>query len=262
LISSGVVQRLSFLFEKPCQKLFALPGSFSAALILGALGGYPMGARTVATLYQQGFCSRENAERALFFCNNAGPAFLIGVIGSGLLGRTDIGWKLYGIHLFASLLLGFFQARNKGAVKTNCLSACSVMKQTDITLFLQSVTASLTTFLNVCAFVLIFAVLSCLLQQLPLWSLLQRLPGGGTLWYGMLSGILELTAGVSALTQSYLSMSILLPAVSFLCGWGGWSIHFQAISILQETNLSFMHYLKGKLLHGLLAALLTALLLH
>ena len=259
LVSSGVVQRLSPVLEKPFQRLFGLPGCFSAALFLGAVGGYPVGARTAARLYQQGLCNRESAEKALRFCSNAGPAFLIGAVGSGLLDNPRIGVQLYVIHLVSALLIGLFHPSIKDVVKSVNCTANAREKRKGFTLFLQAVTDSLSIFWNVCAFVLFFAVISCLLQQLPLVSVLQRLPGGGSLWYGLLSGALELTSGTSCLANAGLPSSQLLPALSFLCGWGGFSVHFQTISIVQEADLSCRQYLKGKLLHGLLAALLTGI---
>jgi hypothetical protein len=98
-----------------------------------------------------------------------------------------------------------------------------------------------------------------MLQQLPLIDSLHCLPGGGILWYGLLAGFLELTSGVACLTQGVLPPSSLLPALSFLCGWGGCSVQFQTISLLHDAGLSCRQYLKSKLLQGILAALITGM---
>ena len=252
LISSGVVQRLSPVLERPFQRLFGLPGCCSAALLLGAVGGYPVGARTTILLYQQGLCSKKSAENTLRFCNNAGPAFFISALGSGLLGNMRIGMKLYGIHLLSALLIGLLFRNKPINVKLHSCTDIILKKQIGLARFLSTVTESLSAFGNVCAFVLIFAVISCLLQQL--------LPVSNVFWSGLLSGILELTSGTSRLAFSALPSTLLLSVLSFLCGWGGFSVHLQTISILQDSGLSCRNYLKGKLLHGLLAALLTAIL--
>ena len=257
LISTGVVQRLSPLWEKPFRRLFGLPGIFGASLLLGAAGGYPVGAKSIAMLYQQGFCSKDSAEKALCFCNNAGPAFLISAVGAGLLNNRAIGLRLYGIHVLSALILGIIADRNTGIVKCNSITSFSASKSKGISLFLRSVTDASASFMNVSAFVLIFAVISAILQQLPLLDALRLLPGGGVLWYGILSGTLELTSGVSFLSQGNLPAEILWPALSFLCGWGGCSVQLQTISFLREAGLSCRKYLKCKLLQGILAALLT-----
>ena len=258
-ISTGVIQRLSTRLEKPFQWLFGLPGSFGAALLLGAAGGYPVGAKTIATLYQQGQCSKRDAEKALRFCNNAGPAFLISAVGASLLQDPHAGLNLYAVHVLSALIIGFIYRKNTNHVKYHCITADHMRSTATISLFLRAVTDAFSSFLNVSAFVLIFSVISTMLQQLPLIDSLHCLPGGGILWYGLLAGFLELTSGVACLTQGGLPPSILLPALSFLCGWGGCSVQFQTISLLHDAGLSCRQYLKSKLLQGILAALITGM---
>ena len=259
VISTGVIQRLSTRLEKPFQWLFGLPGSFGAALLLGAAGGYPVGAKTIATLYQQGQCSKRDAEKALRFCNNAGPAFLISAVGASLLQDPHAGLNLYAVHVLSALIIGFIYRKNTDNVKYHCITADHMRSTATISLFLRAVTDAFSSFLNVSAFVLIFSVISTMLQQLPLIDSLHCLPGGGILWYGLLAGFLELTSGVACLTQGGLPPSILLPALSFLCGWGGCSVQFQTISLLHDAGLSCRQYLKSKLLQGILAALITGM---
>ena len=259
VISTGVIQRLSTRLEKPFQWLFGLPGSFGAALLLGAAGGYPVGAKTIATLYQQGQCSKRDAEKALRFCNNAGPAFLISAVGASLLQDPHAGLNLYAVHVLSALIIGFIYRKNTDHVKYHGITADHMRSTATISLFLRAVTDAFSSFLNVSAFVLIFSVISTMLQQLPLIDSLHCLPGGGILWYGLLAGFLELTSGVAWLTQGGLPPSILLPALSFLCGWGGCSVQFQTISLLHDAGLSCRQYLKSKLLQGILAALITGM---
>ena len=258
-ISTGVIQRLSPRLEKPFGWLFGLPGSFGAALLLGAAGGYPVGAKTIATLYQQGQCSRRDAEKSLRFCNNAGPAFLISAVGASLLQDPHAGLNLYAVHVLSALIIGFIYRKNTDHVKYHCITADHMRNTATISLFLRAVTDAFSSFLNVSAFVLIFSVISTMLQQLPLIDSLHCLPGGGILWYGLLAGFLELTSGVACLTQGGLPPSILLPALSFLCGWGGCSVQFQTINLLHDAGLSCSQYLKSKLLQGILAALITGM---
>lgn len=257
-ISTGVIQRLSTRLEKPFQWLFGLPGSFGAALLLGAAGGYPVGAKTIATLYQQGQCSKRDAEKALRFCNNAGPAFLISAVGASLLQDSGVGLKLYTVHLLSAFIIGFINRKDTNDVKYKSITSDNIQKTNFISLFLRSVTDAFSSFLNVSAFVLIFAVITTMLHQLPLIDSVQSLPGG-ILWYGLLAGFLELTSGVACLTQGVLPPSSLLPALSFLCGWGGCSVQFQTISLLHDAGLSCRQYLKSKLLQGILAALITGM---
>ena len=74
--------RLSPLLAKPLARLYGLPPEAAPALVLGLIGGYPVGATTACALLSEGVLSREAAERVNRFCNCASPGFCIGLVGS------------------------------------------------------------------------------------------------------------------------------------------------------------------------------------
>ena len=253
LVASGAVQRTAARLERFTRTAFALPGNCAAAVVLGAVGGYPVGAKTVASLYKQGLCTKEDALHTLRFCNNAGPAFLIGAVGAGLFGNKSLGLFLYGLHLLSAFLIGVFFSLKKRNVKPCSITAFPEKKASVIASFLSAVTGSFSAFLNVCAFVLLFSVILCLFGQIPLFATLNPFIKG--LFYGML----ELTSGTAALVSTAVPKRLLLAALSFLCGWGGLSVQLQTICFLREAELPCREYLRCKLLHGAVAALLAFL---
>ena len=85
LVQSDVPRLLSRAMAGIMYPLFGVSGAGASALILGLLGGYPVGARTVAELYGRGEIAREEAEQLLAFCNNSGPGFFLGVCGTAVL---------------------------------------------------------------------------------------------------------------------------------------------------------------------------------
>ena len=86
VVDLGLAAYLGRAMEGLMRPLFRVSGSCAAAVALGFIGGYPVGARTALQLYQQGLCSKTEAERLLAFCNNSGPAFILGVVGAGVFG--------------------------------------------------------------------------------------------------------------------------------------------------------------------------------
>ena len=86
--------------------LFGVRAACLPALLTGLLGGYPAGAAAVTELYRAGALSKAEAERALCFCNNSGPGFFAGLIGTTVLGDVRRGLILYGLHALAALLTG------------------------------------------------------------------------------------------------------------------------------------------------------------
>ena len=62
--------------------------------------------RQAIALYENGQCSKTEAERLLAFCNNSGPAFILGVVGTGIFASSRAGLLLYLAHIAASLCVG------------------------------------------------------------------------------------------------------------------------------------------------------------
>ena len=70
----------------------------------------------------------------------------------------------------------------------------------------------------------------------------------------LLTGLLEVSSGVSSLTGGPLSGRLSMAA--FMLGWAGLSVHCQVLAFLGDSGLSMGTYLWGKLLHGLFSAAL------
>ena len=96
LIETGVAGLCARPLSRWMYPLFGVGGAGAAALVLGLIGGYPAGARTIAQLVERGECSREEARRLSRFCNNCGPAFFLGAVGMGVFGSKEVGFLLLG----------------------------------------------------------------------------------------------------------------------------------------------------------------------
>lgn len=180
--------RLSPLLAKPLARLYGLPPEAAPALVLGLIGGYPVGAATACALLSEGVLSREAAERVNRFCNCASPGFCVGLVGLGVFGSAQAGAMLYGIHIVSALIVGFFFARTP-------LSALSQRihnrnRTSFPSIFCASVQQAASTALTVTAFLTMFSILLRLLS--PVFALL---PYGN-----VLDGMIELTNGLDELT--------------------------------------------------------------
>ena len=122
LVQSDVPRLLSRAMAGVMYPLFGVSGAGASALILGLLGGYPVGARTVAELYGRGEIGREEAEQLLAFCNNSGPGFFLGVCGTAVFGSARAGAYLYLIHVGAALVTGVLLRRDLGLPRRKAVS--------------------------------------------------------------------------------------------------------------------------------------------
>ena len=78
------------------------------------------------------------------------------------------------------------------------------------------------------------------------------------LCHSLIAGIFELSTGIYTLSEVSTSPAA-LPMAAFILGWGGLSVHCQSLPFLNRCVNSLLPYFLGKLLQGLLAALLTAI---
>ncbi|MCI9605698.1 MAG: sporulation protein [Oscillospiraceae bacterium] len=266
VISLGLAGYLGRLLEPVMRPLFHLNGSCAAPLALGFVGGYPVGARAALTLYENGQCTKTECERLLAFCNNSGPAFILGVVGAGIFADSRVGLLLCLIHATASLCVGlvfrFYRRRETESRGQRASSPIAAKRFT--TAFTDAVKGAVTSSLNICAFVVCFTVilrLCTLSGLLPAFAgVLERLlaPLGLTrLWaQRLLTGLLELSSGVWSLAGDG-SFHGKVAMAAFLLGWAGVSVHCQVLSFLGESGLTVWTYIGGKLLHGCFSALLT-----
>lgn len=205
----------------------------AAVFFLGALGGYPLGARTVGEAYRGGLLTKSEAEHLLACCNNAGPAFILVVVGQTAFHSTAAGLALWAIHLTAALMVALLFCRRQTARTATPPPVISPAAA-----FIAAVGSAAETMVRLSAFVVFFTVVMALLT-----SLFGTVPP-------LLAGFLELTVGVTALTSHRLGFTM----AAGLLGWGGVSVHCQAAAVLSDTDLSLRHYLLGKALQGLLSA--------
>ena len=262
-VELGLIQGLGRLLERVMYPLFRVNGACSVAFLLGIVGGYPVGARTAIELYEKGQCTKTEAERLLSFCNNSGPAFILGVVGAGIFASSTAGLWLYGAHVAASVLVGllfrFYGARGEGA--------CRLQSSTiSVTGFAEAFTGSVKNAfygtLNICGFVIFFTVLIRLLVLTGVITVLATgitwlLQGFGMQqsWAeGLLSGIIEMTSGVWTLRDVAGTLGNRLCMAAFILGWAGLSVHCQVLSFIGSSGLSTRTYFFGKLLHGLISA--------
>lgn len=260
---AGYIGRALEGFMRP---LFNVPGACASAFVLGFVGGYPVGARTALSLYQKGMCTKTEAERLLSFCNNSGPAFILGVVGAGVFTSSRVGVLLYLAHAAASICVGlFFRFYRRGKKGREARVSPKFEAERFTTAFTGAVKNSFLSTLNICAFVVFFTVVIRLLFLSGALPALARLLGvllsplGFTQEWAerLLTGAIELSSGVWTLSGAG-GMAGRMSMAAFMLGWAGLSVHCQVLSFLGGSGLSVRTYIAGKFLHGGLAALFTA----
>lgn len=252
-VSLGLAQGLGRLLAPLMEPLFHVSGAGGAALAVGLLAGYPAGARSVRELYEARSLNKEEAERLLGFCNNCGPAFLMGAAGSGVFGSPSAGLVLLTCHWLGALCVGVLLGRLAPA-KSGRTAIPDIRSVSFSAAFTGAVASALSATLNVCAYVVLFQMLAALLRQWGILggcaAMLDRLGLG--CGEAVAAGLLELSGGVTALAGAPLRAG--MTAASFLMGFGGLSVLCQTLSALEGSGLDLRWALRGKVLHGVFSA--------
>lgn len=250
LVRSGLAEALGRIVARPLAVLYGLPPESAPAVVLGLAGGYPVGAATVTDLLRTEQISDKTAVRINAFCNCASPGFCVGLVGLGVFGSARTGALLYGIHAVAALITGLLVARGPLPQPRPCAIRTDTKKESFSASFCSATQQAASTALTVTAFLTVFSVLLHLLAPF-----LRALPYGD-----MLIGTIELTNGLDKLPLLPLPIGAQLTLASFLLGFGGLAVQFQVRALTAPYALPMTTFTLGKLLHGTIAALLTALL--
>lgn len=268
-VDLGLAAKIGRLIEPLMRRLFNVSGACAAAFVLGFVGGYPVGARTAISLYERGECSRREAERLLSFCNNSGPAFILGVVGTGVFSDNRVGLLLYLVHGLASVLCGICFRRWRGGsdVTRPRIRQSSTARPGFAAAFTGGVKSSFASTINICGFVIFFTVL---IKMLFISGVLPALADGlafvlsplgldGDMARRLLTGVIELSSGVWSLSGAAESLSAGAAMAAFMLGWAGISVHCQTLSFLCDSGLSAKTYIIGKFMHGVFSAILVRL---
>lgn len=279
LSHTNIVTKLGKLLNKFMKPIFNVPGAGAYAFIMGIISGYPVGAKIVTKFRQDGTCSKAECERLLAFTNNSGPLFIIGTVGITMFGDTTTGILLFVTHLLACILVGilfrFWKWKDKEPIKSYRAlvpSSTSYVRFSNLgEILATSITNAIHTVVMIGGFVILFSVILSILNSSGILNITANLFSPifeifsieSAFCKPFLSGILELTNGISQLsTIAVKNISTNIILASLLLGFGGFSILLQVLSITSKTDLSIKPYLLGKVLHGIIACLLTYAVLH
>lgn len=266
-VLSGLLGRLGFparaarLLSPVAGRLFHVSGAGLTALLLGLTGGYPMGAAYLGELMRGGAVSEDEGGRLLAFCNNSGPAFLVGAVGSGVFGSSALGLKLYGIHALAAVLTGLL-LRGRAMPPAGAPARADAAQPFPEALT-EAVRQAAAALLNVCGFVVCFSVFTGLLEAngffgalLPL--LARLLPLEEAALRALLCGFFELGGGIGAL-RGLPPTPLHLALAAGLVGWGGLSVQFQSLAVLAELRIKSAPLVAGRVLSAVFSFFLALL---
>ncbi len=217
------------IFFKGIARLFNIPLSGVISFIFGLICGYPIGAKTAFDLLREGRIEKRDAIRLACFANNAGPAFVISVVGAEFLNSAFWGVIIYISHITASVITGLI-IRGK---KREYSYSYDLTSKTPLTEAIPSaIYDSGLSVINVTAVIMFFAaVSSAAFKFLP--SPITSTP----LYSALVSGFFEITSGIKLISLSEIALPLKLSVIAFLISFSGVSIIFQTKTFAKGLNI-------------------------
>lgn len=241
ILLNSTMTGIQIAILRPIGKLLGIPAGAESLILLGLVGGYPVGAQCISELYKCQGIDRHAARRMLGFCSNAGPAFIFGM-GSCLFERKSVLWILWGIHIVSALLVGIILPNKR---RTNC----KLPQEKHMTIP-HALNKAVRTTASVCGWVVIFRVLLAFLQKWCFWLVDNE-------DQAFLTGLLELSNGCYRLFDVVTQGARFVMCAAFL-GFGGLCVAMQTVSV--TGGLGTGMYFPGKVIQGSLSLLLSGLL--
>ena len=252
-ILSGLptIKTMSKRLSKPMQTLFGTSGISGYVFLLSILSGYPVGAKLVADMYEEGFATETDAKKMSVFCTTSGPIFVIGTVGSIMFGSAKIGIILYISHILASVMSGIVFRKN--VHETQKIPDIKTSAPHDI--ITKSMYDTTTNILLVCGYITIFFLIADILCSMgvvgvmsaPLQLLFDK-QSINLSAKGIILGLIEVTRGVKTL-----SANINVWSVCFACAlisFGGLSILLQSMAFLKKCKIKARNFVFAKCVHA------------
>ena len=217
-----------------------IPQGAESIFMMGLLGGYPVGARSIAESYGSGCLSKRAAHRMLGFCNNVGPSFIFGILVYQFSNRYTL-WCIWGIQILSAILTCIILPNKDTAV-----AQLSAKQSKSIP---QCLSDSLRAMASICGWIVLFRILCTFMYIFIPFS---NSPIIGTI----LSGTLELTNGCLMLSGIQNEVIRFIVCNFLLCA-GGLCITMQTASVVK--NLGFGMYFLGKAIQCILSVVLSIL---
>ncbi len=256
IVSSKIFEKALSPFSFVTRYLFKLPAHLTSVVLIGFIGGYPVGAKLIDGLYRDGEIDRKTAERMLTFCVNAGPAFVISAVSIPIFHNARVGFLVLAAHLISNLtvaFLGGLHVKIPERAKNHRVRKEEPPLSVRLVLSVNNATRSM---LIVCSFIVAFSILLTIIELTGIQDFISGGLGG---WIGaenaeaLMAGILEVTQGCSKIPgNSPLSVYLLTAVTSF----GGICVHMQLTALLSGSGLKLKKYFLSRFLHLPLSLLL------
>ena len=246
LMSYHLPEYLSNLFGPFFTKLFKTSPYGVFTHFMSLIAGTPSSAYILKNLSAEQKITEQEASHLLQFTFFSNPLFLLTMLNVIFPNQPHLIISIILIHYSSNLLIGLLLRPKTTPTWTKITFVKTKLNLG--TILSNSIKKAMNTLLLILGTICFYLMLSTIFTlKNPHLNLLMK-------------GFLELTQGLNSLMINNYSIAFKsILSLFFIC-FGGLSIHTQIKSIIEDTSISYLSFLKGRILHVIISFLLLFLL--
>lgn len=241
LINLNIPYYFYIIFNKLFLKVFNTSGLGAYVFIMSLISGSPSNAYILKELVNNKNISIEEANHFLMFTFFSNPLFLTVMLSNIFSINTTI--KIILIHYISNIIIGLLVRKKAPKITNNNLKKESKKGN----LLIKSISKSINTLLMILGTITFYMLLTYIIS-FPFKN--------NILLKTISSGFLEITNGLNNLSNLNIYFKIKEIITISIISFGGLSIHTQIKSILEDTNINYFFFLKGRILHVIISVIL------
>lgn len=249
LINYNFVQDISDILSNITTKIFKVNKSCAFALIMSMISGTPSNSKYLKDLFNNGLINEYDISKCLCFCHFTNPIFILGTIGYSFLGNKRIGLIILISHYLGNFISGILN-RNKKYKIINLEHKSNLNKKVFINVLNESIKSTIDTLL------LIMGIITSCLIITGLINSIFKINND----YKFIFGILEITQGLKYLSLSNINITLKIVISTFFITFGGFCIHLQIFSILDNNKIRYLPYFINRIFTGILSSFISLIL--
>lgn len=243
LITYNSTNIIPKLITNIISKLFNISKNATTIFFFSLISGFPTNAVIIKKAVDTNKISTNEGEHLLLFCNFANPLFILQTIGKFYLKNSTYAVIILISNILSNIIIGTI-FRKKNNPNTNYINYPDKNQSLGIILK-DAISKAINSLFLVAGTITMFIILTTLLSHILNLNNILKLT---------IQSILELTMGLSYLSNLTLDDTIKVVISTAILSFSGLSIHLQVYSILE--NIKYKNYLKGRILSTVLSSII------
>lgn len=243
LLELGIATKISNKLNPIFKRLFHVEGNSSFIILVSIISGFPSGSKYVVESYKNKTIDKATANYLLTFTHFANPLFILGTCGL-ILNSLSLAYKILIIQIISNLILGII-LRPKEIISSKKINNYQNKS------FLEALPKAINDAIKLLLFMLGSITFFMFFSKL-LTSFLSL----NTFFETIITGILDMTSGISLVpsinTTNYIRGLIVLTFITF----GSFSVHLQVLNNIKEEDLEYKYFFFGRIIETSIALLL------